>query len=56
MFNTDAEEISYILSMLKDNLKRFPNSIDENSDRYYTIGVYLTKHQTEMILNILKKS
>lgn len=58
MLDTDAEELSYILQILKDNLEKFPTWVNENGDqsldRFYVIGIYLTKHQTELMLNILE--
>ena len=55
MFDTDAEELSYILQILKSNLEKFPTWVNENDDRFCVIGVYLTKRQTKLMLNILEK-
>lgn len=54
MPDTDFEELSRILQMLKDNLEKFPTWVDENGDRFCVIGVYLTKRQTKLMLNILE--
>ena len=54
MPDTDFEELSRILQMLKDNLEKFPTWVDENGDRFCVVGVYLTKRQTKLMLNILE--
>lgn len=58
MLDTDAEDLSYIIQVLKDNLEKFPTWVDKNGDRsldrFCAVGIYLTKHQTELMLNILE--
>lgn len=54
MTDTDFEELSRILQMLKDNLEKFPAWVDENGDRFCVVGIYLTKRQTKLMLNILE--